>query len=319
MNRELIESLSRISEEERFILACGELDLGNYTAGENTVFKAARINRGVADVSLRLHTRFAEIPPHSHNFVEMVIVLSGSMTHQIDGGTVIMKEGDVLLMNKHVTHSVSPSGKGDVAANILMCDGFFEALAPELSGTALAPFADENSKKEGRGMLLHYSTDGERTLQNLAENLILELTDGSGREILRRTAALFLIKLSARARLLSHSSMPASGEQGRRAMIADYIREEYRLASLSELSCRLGVSVPHLSRTVKELFGKSFKELLLDERIDRAEELLKRTDMPIGAVIRAVGYENRSYFHREFKKRKGSTPMQLRKDCKAAT
>ena len=46
--------------------------------------------------------------------------------------------------------------------------------------------------------------------------------------------------------------------------------------------------------------------------MDRARELIFDTDMPIGEIIRAVGYENESYFHREFKSRFGETPLAMR-------
>ena len=69
----------------------------------------------------------------------------------------------------------------------------------------------------------------------------------------------------------------------------------------------------HIARTIKEYFGKSFKELLIEERMRRAHLLLTKTDMPIGVVIRSVGYENESYFHREFRKRFDRSPLALRK------
>ena len=55
------------------------------------------------------------------------------------------------------------------------------------------------------------------------------------------------------------------------------------------------------------------KELLLEERIRRATEMIKNTDLPIGEIINGVGYENESYFHREFKKRTGLTPLVYRR------
>ena len=76
------------------------------------------------------------------------------------------------------------------------------------------------------------------------------------------------------------------------------------------------LSTPYLSKLIFEYFKKSFKELLVEERINRAVELLKRSDMPISAVIRSVGYENESYFHREFKKRCKITPLIMRKNAK---
>ena len=75
------------------------------------------------------------------------------------------------------------------------------------------------------------------------------------------------------------------------------------------------LTTPYLSKITVDLFGKSFKELVIDERMSRARVAFETTRMSIGDVIRSVGYENESYFHREFKKRYGITPLAMRKRC----
>ena len=107
--------------------------------------------------------------------------------------------------------------------------------------------------------------------------------------------------------------------RARRIEILSYVRSHYRTASLSELSERLYLTVPYLSRITTELFGKSFKELVVDERMSRAKTAFETSKLAIGDIIRSVGYENESYFHREFKKRFGSTPLAMRKSFKPAS
>ena len=51
----------------------------------------------------------------------------------------------------------------------------------------------------------------------------------------------------------------------------------------------------------------------MDERMEKARAAIEGTSLPIGDVIRSVGYENESYFHREFKERYGVTPLTMRK------
>ena len=98
--------------------------------------------------------------------------------------------------------------------------------------------------------------------------------------------------------------------------ITSYIKENYRTANLSELAYKMHISPPYLSKSIKNYFGKTFKEMLVEERIKHAVELLTKTELPIGDIIRSVGYENHSYFHREFKRRTGVTPLTLRQKQK---
>ena len=56
--------------------------------------------------------------------------------------------------------------------------------------------------------------------------------------------------------------------------------------------------------------------LLMEERFTAAEKMLMTTDIPIGDIINNVGYENSSYFHKEFKDRYGMPPNEYRRRLK---
>ena len=43
--------------------------------------------------------------PHTHEFVELVYILSGSVEHTVDGKSYSLCEGDILFMNCGCTHS----------------------------------------------------------------------------------------------------------------------------------------------------------------------------------------------------------------------
>jgi YesN/AraC family two-component response regulator len=119
-------------------------------------------------------------------------------------------------------------------------------------------------------------------------------------------------------KLLKIASRLPDKESIRRSSIIGYIRSYYREASLKELAEKMFLSPPYLSKMITDLFGKSFKELLFEERIRRATELIVKTDIPIGEIINNVGYENESYFHREFKRITGRTPLSLRREKKTS-
>ena len=60
--------------------------------------------------------------------------------------------------------------------------------------------------------------------------------------------------------------------------------------------------------------AKSFKELLLEQRLLVAEKLLVATDMKINEIIYSIGYENSSHFHKKFFQKHSITPYQWRKN-----
>ena len=60
------------------------------------------------------------------------------------------------------------------------------------------------------------------------------------------------------------------------------------------------------------------KEYINARRLERAEQLLKTTELPIYEVCEQCGIENYQYFCRLFKKEKGETPLQYRKKRKSS-
>jgi AraC-like DNA-binding protein len=67
-----------------------------------------------------------------------------------------------------------------------------------------------------------------------------------------------------------------------------------------------------LSKLIKEKTGYNFQELLQRKRFQMAEHLLMDTDLTIEEIALDVGYENQSYFFKQFKNRYGVTPRRYR-------
>ncbi len=91
-----------------------------------------------------------------------------------------------------------------------------------------------------------------------------------------------------------------------------YIEEHYQEASLAELAAAMNYDLPWLSRRIKQVCGKNFKELLQNKRLNRAEFLLRTTRIPVAEISEKVGYDNTSYFYRIFRGRFGVSPREYR-------
>lgn len=317
----LIEKISAISDEEQRLLAGDTIDRGLYGSERDFVVSSDKLLGDVKDISVRTHTRYTDFPLHRHNYLEMMIVLAGSITHVIGEERITLGEGDILVMNKHVSHSIMRADTPDIGVNIILSDAFVESLSSEIYGTVFTELAVENARADGVGIYLAFSTKGKTQITNLVENLLFELTeyDATDSRILRYTTSLIFDYLSKKSEsLLRIASRLPDRDSSRKSEILAYVKERYRDATLGELAGKMFLSVPYLSKRISVYFGKSFKELLLSERLHRAKELIINTDMPIGDVIASVGYENKSYFAREFKRFYGTTPFVMRAEVGAA-
>ncbi len=89
-----------------------------------------------------------------------------------------------------------------------------------------------------------------------------------------------------------------------------HLTEPVRLAALAR---HVGCSSSGLTHWLRDNYQCSFKELLIEKRLKRAEQLLKHhPEMNIGEIANAVGYDDRHYFSRIFRRYRGATPSALR-------
>ncbi len=96
--------------------------------------------------------------------------------------------------------------------------------------------------------------------------------------------------------------------------IKHYIRKNIdKNVELEDLAEIMGYSVKYMSRFFKQEAGMNFNEYRLELKMDRAKELLEKSDYRIKHIAYEIGYENSESFVRIFKKRTELTPSQYRK------
>ena len=83
--------------------------------------------------------------------------------------------------------------------------------------------------------------------------------------------------------------------------------------SLNELSKMIGLNNNKLKKNFKELFGVPVFKYLQNERLDKAHELLRNSEMNIQEVSWFVGYESVSSFSNAFLKKFGFRPSEVSK------
>ena len=83
--------------------------------------------------------------------------------------------------------------------------------------------------------------------------------------------------------------------------------------STSDLAEKLHLSCSRAGHLVSELFGLSFADLVLQERMKRAMALLRSTDTRVGEIAAKAGFGSECHFSRVFRKAAGMTPGEYRK------
>lgn len=99
--------------------------------------------------------------------------------------------------------------------------------------------------------------------------------------------------------------------------IDDYFEQNFASAAGEQvLADKLHVSRRHLVRLLSEHYGMTFRQKLINTRMDYAAWLLRTTDIPVGQIGDLVGYGSESAFFRVFRKYFDMTPEKYRKNKK---
>ena len=80
-----------------------------------------------------------------------------------------------------------------------------------------------------------------------------------------------------------------------------------------EIAQKVHFHPAYLSRLFRKKTGMSLSEYISQIRIERAKELLSRSEQKVSFIMNHLGYYNLSHFTRTFKKMTGYTPQQYRK------
>ena len=314
INEEILSKLMPISDEEQAILdGDGSLDRSIYTTEDSNVISSKRLLSDGSLIKTRVHTRFVHFPEHTHDYIEAVYMCSGETTHIINGRPLTLKEGELILLGQGARQEILPAGLRDVAVNFIIKPSFFDKTL-EMLGNEDTPIRSFILSllfsKENQGYL-HFKVAGVLPIQNLIENLLWSLIHKT--ESKRSTNQITMGLLFTE--LLNHTDKLAHESREDRAImeLLRYVEENYREASLSSAAERLHYDVFWLSHEIKNRTGKTYTEHLQEKRLSTAASLLKSTSLSVEEIALAVGYENKSYFHRIFSAKYGTTPKKYRR------
>ena len=316
MNREILDRLSVITEEEQEILSGRQgIDPTRYTEKKELVIDSGKMLEHGKLIRIRPHTRFVHFPKHRHNYVEVIYMCQGQTTHIIDGNQVLLQAGELLFLNQNAIQEIQPAGERDIAVNFIILPEFFDTAFRMMGEeeNSLRDFLISCLRQEHQyGNYLHFQVSDILPIQNLVENMVWTIfyDQPNKRRCNQITMGLLLLQL------LNHVDRMETGtaafDRELTGTVFNYIEEHYKNGSLSELAEIMGYDVYWLSREIKKRTGKTYKELLQSRRMRQAAYLLKNSRLPVADIIESVGYDNTSYFFRKFKECYGVSPKMYR-------
>jgi AraC family cel operon transcriptional repressor len=246
---------------------------------------------------------------HSHDFFEVFLVISGSGVHHINGKSVNLTAGHLVVIQPSDSHHFSTQGEAGLAIlNVAVSSGWWRSFH-QLMGESIP--ADWFRAGEPVGHLT-LTPGGLRGMRRAFEQL------GGLESRPPSDVVEVLLQVIRRFESLGQTARPTPP-----AWLEKW-REEMRCAgeeiteAIGFWQKRSGRSPEHLARSCRAFYECTPTNILNHHRIERAKMLLGSTDEKVISVGFACGFGNLANFYRNFTTRTGMTPKAWRQRGGAA-
>lgn len=241
---------------------------------------------------------------HCHDFLELSIVLDGSVDYYIGDTKTRINAKTLLLFNPGVYHHESyDTGMSSTQLHI----GFRNFT---LQGVPRDTFPFKSS--------IIKLNDFEPNFFDVCQSILVEKSKADpGYDLMLKALVMKLIIFILRDSVSDHletNALKLSYEAQEKQLIVDriidYLEDHHTEdVSLSTLSQTLYISPTYISRVFKEETGDSPINYLIKIRLERAKELLERDmNITVKEAASQVGYSDAYYFSKLFKKYYGRSP-----------
>lgn len=255
------------------------------------------------------------IRPHIHPAVEVLHIIEGEYRIFIDDKEYFLQTGDTVLIRANAIHRCNvlwdrPSSyyvmkfKPDFILNITgseQSSSYLLAFSLVNAGTKTVWRKDECAQIAKAVRRLHEETQHPSYGSDIA---------------IRICFATVILSLLRDINAVNPPADLTNDELVRHIYDAIlYINQHYSENITAEnCSKYVFLSYSYFSRNFKRITGRTFTDYLTMVRINHAEKELLSTKKPISQIAVECGFNNFAYFSAKYKKIKGVTPSQIRKE-----
>ena len=229
---------------------------------------------------------------------------------------VTVREGDCYIGQPFSGYALRGESSGD---DIIMVgvhikkEAFFREYLPALSMDAdmfrffLNPHTDKFSDE-----FIHLSFEKTSPIRSLLELMVIEYADRKeDTQLILKPMLLSLFMYIARRYRLEKAETPSSSLLD---SIVQYIGSHPETVTLGEVATHFSYHPNYVSTLLHKELGKTYSEIVLEKRMDRAVILMKGTNLSIEEIAAMLGYGNHSSFYKAFKAHFGKSPREYMKE-----
>lgn len=264
-------------------------------------------------IEISKHPRYTFVPEHIHTYMELCYVYSGKCVHEVDNKRIELKENQILLMDQNVKHRIHTLKSSDIVINIMISNKFLSSniVKKMNNGSLVVDFllrAKSNESRRENYILFSMENDNE-VIKSIMNMILCEFYDAkfNSNFIVNSAIGLLFQYISRESTVITNMSLSNKHRHSILSIdqLLDFIADNYQKCNLDMLEKRFGFNPHYISTYLKKQTGKSFKEILLKEKLEHAKILLDETTLSIIDIVEIVGFANPTFFYRKFEKMYG--------------
>lgn len=263
---------------------------------EKTTQEAELIQIWSKEKLIELDNNNALFHPHRIDFSALLFVTSQTAKHEVDGKTINLNKGDILLFAKQSVHRFIQESEWEGIV-IAVSDNYW--------------FNDLNTQS----ILYIESLFSHCTLvkqNHVYDQLFSLITDLATRVPIQEPAIKHLL-ISLLLLISEKKQIPqATVANGLYTAFLDMLNSKRKQQNINAMAKALNVSMYQLRKTCIACSGKTPKQLMNEHILVEAIRLLKYTESPIQHISEQLGFDEPSYFSKFIKMKTALTPAKVR-------
>ena len=253
---------------------------------------------------------------HHHDFCELVIVLGGMASHNLEGDPFPVVSGDVFVLQGHQQHYFY-NRKNLELINVMYDPTRLELPESQLRRMPgycalflLEPAFRGQHRFESR---LHLDPIRLARVEQLASEINREAEQQEPGYAVALTSRLLdlMVYLSRNYLLTDTTEAQALVHMGN--VLGELEKDFAKHWTVADLLKIANMSRSHFMRSFKKATNQAPIEYLNRLRIRKGMEYLRNTNLTITDIATRVGFSDSNYFTRQFKKYGGTTPLSYRR------
>lgn len=228
----------------------------------------------------------------------IVAVISGHGRLTIGSESFLLSKGDCFFIDCRLPHFFKNSGSGTWELMWIYFSGssseqYYEYFLSQSKNVFRTPYFD-------------------KVISIISQIIEINENKSSGAEIITSKLIVDLLTISLTSN--SADNQNDSALRQKLAAVHEYINENFSdEISLEKLSLKFYISKFHLTREYKKIYGMTIFQHIITARINYGKKLLRFSDKSIEEIAHLCGFNDQSYFARQFKKSENLTCFSYRK------